>query len=266
MTKTLGLNVVVIFLALSITTAFAQQKPDPRVTDLIQAGKIRVGLFPPQYIKDSKTSELRSVWVEVARALAGRIGVELIMLERPTPPAAVECLKTDECDLIFLPFDARAADAGDFSFPFIQLEYTLLVPAGSSIRAIPDADRPGVHIAAVRNHSSTMTLSRILRQAELVYADTPDPTFDLLRSGRADAMASTRNALLEFSDKLPGSRVLEDYYGANLNRVVVPKGRAEWLTYVNEFVEKIKASGLVQRAIDRVGPRGIAVAPPGNSN
>ena len=266
MTKTFGLNFVVICLALSIATAVAQQKPEPRVADLIQAGEIRVGLFPPQYIKDPKTSKLRSVWMEVARALAGRIGVELITLERPTPLAAVECLKTDECDVIFLPFDARAENEGNFSFPFIQLEYTLLVPAGSPIRAIPDADRPGVHIAAVRNHSSTMTLNRILKQAELVYADTPDPTFDLLRSGHADAMASTRNALLEFSNKLPGSRVLEDYYGANLNRVVVPKGRPEWLAYVNEFVEEAKASGLIQKAIDRVGPRGITVAPLGNSN
>ena len=266
MTKTLGLNIVVIIFALGTATAVAQQKPDPRVADLIQAGKIRVGLFPPQYIKDSKTVELRSVWVEVARALAERIGVELITLERPTPPAAVECLNGDECDVIFLPLDARAANVGNFSFPFIQLEYTLLVPAGSPISAIPDADRPGVHIAAVRNHSSTMTLSRILKQAELVYADTPDPAFDLLRSGRADVMASTRNALLEFSNKLPGSRVLEDYYGANLNRVVVPKGRAEWLAYVNEFVEETKASGLIQKAIDSVGPRGITVAPPGNSN
>ena len=266
MTKTLGLNIVVIIFALGTATAVAQQKPDPRVADLVHAGKIRVGLFPPQYIKDSKTVELRSVWVEVARALAGRIGVELITLERPTPPAAVECLNGDECDVIFLPLDARAANVGNFSFPFIQLEYTLLVPAGSPISAIPDADRPGVHIAAVRNHSSTMTLSRILKQAELVYADTPDPAFDLLRSGRADVMASTRNALLEFSNKLPGSRVLEDYYGANLNRVVVPKGRAEWLAYVNEFVEETKASGLIQKAIDSVGPRWITVAPPGNSN
>ena len=266
MTKTLGLNIVVIIFALGTATAVAQQKPDPRVADLVHAGKIRVGLFPPQYIKDSKTVELRSVWVEVARALAGRIGVELITLERPTPPAAVECLNGDECDVIFLPLDARAANVGNFSFPFIQLEYTLLVPIESPIRAVPDADRPGVHIAAVRDHSSTMTLSRILKQAELVYADTPDPAFDLLRSGRADVMASTRNALLEFSNKLPGSRVLEDYYGANLNRVVVPKGRAEWLAYVNEFVEETKASGLIQKAIDSVGPRGITVAPPGNSN
>jgi polar amino acid transport system substrate-binding protein len=260
------LALVVIFLGLSTTTICAQQKSDARVIDLIQAGKMRVGLFPPQYVKDSTTGQLRSVWVEVARGLAARIGVELVMLERSTPPAAIECLKAGECDVIFLPLDDRAANAGNFSSPFIQLEYTLLVPPGSTIHAIPDVDRPGVHIAVVRNHASTIALSRILKQAELVYAETPAPTFDLLRNGRAEVMASTRNALLEFSDRLPGSRVLEDHYGADPNRVVVPKGRTERLTYVNEFVEEAKASGFIQSAIDRVGPRGIKVAPPGNSN
>jgi len=93
----------------------------------------------------------------------------------------------------------------------IQLEYTLLLPAGSSIRTIADADREGVHIAAVRNHHSAIALSRILYQAEMVFADTPDPTFDLLRSGRAGLMASTRYALLKFSHRLPGSRLLKGH-------------------------------------------------------
>jgi hypothetical protein len=33
-----------------------------------------------------------------------------------------------------------------------------------------------------------------------------------------------------------------------------------------DFIEEAKASGFVQKAIDRVGPRGSTVAPPGNSN
>ncbi len=259
-----ALALVLIALTASMGSAFAQQTPDARVADLVKSGKLRVGLFPPQYIKEPATGALKSVLVETARALAARIGVELVLLERPTPPKVVECLKAGECDVVFLAFDERAANVGDFSSPFIQFEYTLLVPAGSPIRTIPDADRVGVRIAAVRNHASTVTLSRILKQAEVVYAETPDPTFDLLRTGHADVMASTRNALLEFSDKLPGSRVLEDHYGVNLNRVVVPKGRTEWLAYVNDFVEEAKASGLIQKAIDRAGPPGITVAPPGN--
>ena len=119
------------------TIANAQQVPDPRVADLVKAGKVRVGLFPPQYIKDSATGELKSVWVEIARALAARIGVQVVLLEHPTPPKVIECLKAGACDVIFLPFDARAANDGDFSSPFIQIEYTLLVPLAPRSVASP---------------------------------------------------------------------------------------------------------------------------------
>jgi polar amino acid transport system substrate-binding protein len=78
-------------------------------------------------------------------------------------------------------------------------------------------------------------------------------------------MASARPTLLEYSTQLPGTRVLEDRYGANINRMVVPKGKAGWLAYVSEFVEEAKASGLVQKAIDRAGPPGVTLAPPGNN-
>jgi polar amino acid transport system substrate-binding protein len=94
---------------------------------------------------------------------------------------------------------------------------------------------------------------------------TPDPTFDLLRAGQAGAMASARPTLLDYSDKLSGSRVLVDRYGANINRMVVPKGKAGWLAYISEFVEEAKASGLVQKAIDRAEERGVTVSAPGDS-
>jgi polar amino acid transport system substrate-binding protein len=260
----LRISLIVSALLASIGTADAQQVPDPRVADLVQAGKLRVGLFSTQYTKDPVTGELRSVRAEIARALAARIGVQAVLLEHRTPPEVVECLKAGACDAVFLPFDERAANVGDFSSPFIQSEYTMLVPASSSIRRIADADKPGIRIAAVRSHSSTMTLTSAMKQAEVILGENELAAFELLRSERADAFASTRQFLVRISTNLPGSRVLEDRYGANLNRVVVPKGHAGRLAYVNEFVEEAKASGLVQKAIDRDGTSAFRVAPPGD--
>ena len=257
---------VLLALIASAAAARAQQALDARVADIVRAGKLRFGLFPPQYVKDPATGDPKSAWVEVARALAGRIGVELVLLEHPTPPKAIECLKAGACDAIFLPRDDRAADVADFSAPYMQFEYTLLVPAGSSIRRFSDVDRGGLRIAAVRNHASTNALVPLLKQAQLVYADTPDPTFTLLRDRQADAMASVRGTLLDYSAQLPGSRVLEDHYGANINRIAIAKGNTGRLAYVNEFIEDAKASGLVQRAIDRAGPAGARVAPAGDPN
>ena len=257
---------MMVALLATVATADAQQSGDPRVADLVRAGKLRVALFLPQYTKNPATGELRGnvVYMEVARALAARLGVEVQLVGYPTPPAVVECLKAGACDVAFLGINpSRAAEVG-FTPPLVLLPFTYLVPAGSSIRSVADADRPGVRIAVVRHHESTLALSRILKQANLVYAEAPDATFDLLRTGHADAMASTRSGLLEYSTKLLGSRVLEDDYGANLLAMAVPKHQAGRLAYFSEFIEEAKASGLVQRAIERAGRPGIRVAPPGN--
>jgi hypothetical protein len=54
-------------------------------------------------------------------------------------------------------------------------------------RASSTPDQPGVRIAVVRNHASTLPLSRILKHAEPISAELQDAAFDLLRTGHADA-------------------------------------------------------------------------------
>jgi polar amino acid transport system substrate-binding protein len=54
--------------------------------------------------------------------------------------------------------------------------------------------------------------------------------------------------------------VLEDRYGVNFLTIAVAKSDAGRLAYFNEFIADAKASGLVQRAIDRAGWRGVQVA------
>ncbi len=105
--------------------------------------------------------------------------------------------------------------------------FTYLVPAGSSIRSVADADRPGVRVAVVSNHESTLALGRVTKHAEPVEAESPDATFDLLRAGHVDAFAAALPMLLAYSMKLPGSRVVEECYGANLLAIAVSKTRLD---------------------------------------
>jgi ABC-type amino acid transport substrate-binding protein len=80
--------------------SYAQQLPDPRVADLVQTGELRagVGVVAPHWAaKDPATGELRGVAVDIARALAKRLGVELVMVEYPSPPSVLDGLKTGGC-------------------------------------------------------------------------------------------------------------------------------------------------------------------------
>ena len=83
--------------------------------------------------------------------------------------------------------------------------------------------------------------------------------FTMLTPLQADALAQARPVLLEYSTALPGSRVLQDSYGAYLLAMAVAKGQSGRLGYITEFIEEGKASELVQRAIDHAGLRGVQV-------
>lgn len=239
---------------------------DPRAADLVQAGKIRAALFLPQYAKDPATGELRGlgmgfVALELTRAIATRLDVEMIVIENPTPPKAVECIKTGAGDIGFLGIEPSRAAQIDFSPPVVQFDFSVLLPGGASIHSIADIDRPGIRIAVVRNHASTMALGHIVKHAELIGSDLPDDAFGLLRAGSVDALAAPRDQLIEWSAQLPDSRVIEQGYGTNSVGIAVTKGSPGRLAYISEFVEDAKASGLIARIIERGGLRGFRVAP-----
>jgi len=243
-----------------------QQVSDPRVTDLVQAGKMRVGLglVPTFATKDSTTRELRGVAMELARALAARIGVDLLPVTYPSPPSVLEGLKTGAWDLAFIGIDPARAALVDFSPPYLQVDSTYVVPAGSSIGNVADADHPGVRIAVTRNSVEDFALTRKLKHAEVVRVDTIGAGFDVMHAGTVAVLAVPRPTALQFAARLPGSRVLADRFHAVFHGIAVPKGQAERLAYVSTFIEEAKASGVVQRAVEHAGLRGVQVAPAGN--
>jgi len=263
LTLVLGIGAEVV----GVQLLYAQKAPDPRVADLVKAGKLRVGLglgTAVLAIKDPATGEVRGPALDLGRALAARIGIELQPVEYPRPGAVLEGVRTNAWDVAFLAFDPDRATGADFSPPYMKADFTYLVRAGSSIRSVADVDQPGVRIAVPRGDAGDLYLSRILKQAQLVRADTLEATLDLVRTGRADARAAPRPVLIDESLRLPGSRVLEDRFAFNFWAAIVPKGHAGRLAYVSEFIEEAKASGLVKQIIERNGLRGVQVAPAGN--
>jgi polar amino acid transport system substrate-binding protein len=257
----------VLFLVLAQffgATCEAQQFSDPRVSDLVQAGRLRVAIGlgnRVSAIKDPVTGELHGVAFDLAHALAARIGIELQTVEYPRPGLVLDGVRMNAWDVTFLVIDPERSAEADFSPPYMQSDFTYLVPAGSPIRNVEDADQPGIRIGVPRGDAVDLRLGRILKQAVLMRVDNQAAGADLLRTGQANAYAAPRPALQALSAELPGSHVLDDAFAVISYAALVPKGNAGRLAFVSEFIEASKASGLVRQVIDRAGLGGIEVAP-----
>lgn len=244
------------------------QTADPRVADLVEAGKLRVGIGVGNHasaVKDTATGKLRGVATDLAQSLAARIGVRLQIVEYPRPGAVLDGARTGAWDATFLVIDpARTAEA-DPTPAYMESDFTYLVPAGSSILRVGDVDRSGISVAVSHGDAVDLRLSRILRRAELVRADSQATGVALLRSGQVNAYAAPRSSLMALSGEVPGSHVLDDGFASIAWAGFVPKGHAERLAFVSEFIEAAKASGLVRQFIARENLHGIKVAPIGKT-
>jgi polar amino acid transport system substrate-binding protein len=233
---------------------------DPRITDIARSGALRLALFPSFFYREDPSGEPHGVGIEIARALADRIGVALQATEYPSPPKVVEALAAGAADVALLGIDPVRGREVDFSPPLLVAEFTYLVPENSAAQTIADADRPCVRIALVRHHAMDTALRGKLSHAQPVYAETPDAAFEMFRQSHAEVLAGIRPGLLMYAGKMPGTRVLDDQYGRNVIALAVKKGEAARLSFVNNFAMQARADGTVTRAIESAGLRGVAQA------
>jgi polar amino acid transport system substrate-binding protein len=256
-----AISVAVLMSSLS---ASAQSfEADSDVAELARQSAIRIGVFPSfQYARDSASGQPRGLAIGIAQALAARLGIaNVVTVEHPTPPQVIACVKGGGCDFGFMLIDPARATEIDFSPPFVRSDFTYLLPAGSPIRSAAEVDHPGVRVAVVRGHASTLAWQRLAKQAIPVFVDSYESAVEIMRSGNADAFASIREMLLQYSSQLPGSRVLADSYQTNLAGVAVAKGKPARLAFVRETLDDMKRSGALQQIIREAGLRDVEIVP-----
>jgi polar amino acid transport system substrate-binding protein len=150
----------------------------------------------------------------------------------------------------------------DFAPPHLKVDHGYLVAGDRAITTMAELDRPGVRVALVTSSASDLALSRLLRYATVMRGRDLAALIDLVLMGEADVIVAQKTNLHDIAPRLPGSRVLDGRPGSEEQAMAVPKGRAEaGLAYVRQFVQEAKREGLVQKAADRVGLKGVAVAP-----
>jgi polar amino acid transport system substrate-binding protein len=231
---------------------------------LAPTGTLRVGLqlgSPHNVIRDSTTGEMKGVAFDLGKELAGRIGVPFEPVMYPSVGALLEAGKSGAWDVAFVGFSPERAKEWDFTGLHLQIEFGYLVPAGSSISEMADVDRVGVRVAVQEKSQPEAFISRALKNATLVRGSSLAATLDMLTSGNADVIFSIKPSLFEASSRLPGSRVLDGRLGVDPHAMVMPRGRGLGAAYAREFIERAKAEGSVNAAIERVGMRGAIVAP-----
>jgi polar amino acid transport system substrate-binding protein len=205
----------------------------------------------------------RGVAVDLGHALAKKIGKPVQFVEYLASGAITGDADKGVWDVTFMPVDAERAKRVSFGAAYHVLTSTYLVMPGAPVKTIADTGKPGIRIAIVDGTATSRAARATSKDATFIVIKGVDDGIALLKEGKADAIALSRESLTGLLDKLPGSRILDGGFLNSFTAAAVPNGKPEALAYVSAFVEEQKASGAVRKSFDEIGLRNSVVAPAG---
>jgi polar amino acid transport system substrate-binding protein len=252
--------------ALTAPLAAAPARATPEVAAaLAPSGTLRVAINygnPVLAQRDPAGGPPRGVSPMLAAEIARRLNLPLVHVPFDAAGRVTDALRENAWDLCFLAIDPQRAQGILFTAPYVVIEGAYLVPADSPLRANEEVDRPGIRVAVGRGSAYDLYLTRTLRHAEIRRAPTSPASLELFRAERLEVAANVRQPLLAYARANPDTRVLPGRFMAIEQAVGIPQGREAALPWLRAFVEEMKASGFVARALAETGQADATVAPP----
>ncbi len=220
---------------------------------------------PAQAVQDRGTGAVRGVAADLAHELARRRGVPVEIKPVADPQAVIDAVAAGNADIGFVAYAPSRTGTVEFSQTYMHVQQSFLVPEASPILAIGEIDRSGRKIAGSRNDSITLYMKRKFVHATLLEID-PDPAAirRLFAAGAIDAFGANRQRVTNLMRDIPGLRLLPGSLFGVPQTIVVGKGKAETLEAINRFLDEMRASGFIARAIAASGIVGIEEAPGGS--
>jgi polar amino acid transport system substrate-binding protein len=220
---------------------------------------------PAQAVQDRNTGAIRGVAADLARELAKRLGVPVEIKPVASPQNVIDAVAGSSADIGFVAYAPSRTGTVEFSQTYMNVQQSFLVLDASPIRAIADIDRAGQKIAGSRNDSITLYMKGKVKQAAVIEIDpSPAEIKRLFAAKEIDAFGANRQRLTTLMKEIPGVRLLPGSLFGVPQTIVVGKGKADALTAINRFLDEMRASNFIARAIEASGIVGIEVAPGGS--
>jgi polar amino acid transport system substrate-binding protein len=243
-----------VLLAGLSTVAFRQTSPAPEIAP---GGKLRVGMIA--------ITVLGGVAEPVARFIGQKLGAAVEPVMYPNPEAYLQSFGKGEWDIAIGPRVLAPEDKADSTADLWVISLVYVAAPGKEFPDIGSVDKAGVKIGTIRGAPSDRVLTREIKAAEVVRIPL-SPTIaadaaELLRSGKADVFGADSGVGYPAAEALPGAKVVPGAFAVVRVAAALPKGRsAAAQAALAALVEEAKQSGVVQKAIDAKGLKGVNVA------
>lgn len=202
------------------------------------------------------------VSVDLARAFAERLGVEVELVVFDAAGKSVEAVTSEVADIGFFAIDPLRGEGIAFTAPYVLIEGAYLVRQDSPLQSNDEVDRTGTTVTVGKGSAYDLYLTRELKAAQIVRAPTSPTVVDVFVKNGHDVAAGVRQQLEADAARLGGLRLLPARFMVIEQAMGLPKGRGNAAAEaLRSFVEEMKQNGFVADALERHRIKGASVAP-----
>jgi polar amino acid transport system substrate-binding protein len=252
---------------LAACSSMSEKSPAAARSDLAPGGTLRAAINVGNAVLAARPAapggEPTGISVDLARELGRRLGVPVQLIVFDSAGKVVEAGKSGGWDIAFVALDpARAAEIAQ-SPPYVQIEGAYLVRLDSPLTSNDEVDRKGHRVVVAQNSAYDLYLTRNLKQADLVRTPTSATVVDVFLKDNYEVAAGVKQHLENEARRVSGVRLLPGRFMVINQAMASQRGKEAGARYVREFIEEMKASGFVAKAIERHKQPSAIVAPLG---
>ena len=253
--KTLGLLAILALVAALLSgcgqapaATSDTAKKTSRIEDIKKAGKLvlATGNYRPFEYHDEETNKIVGYDIDVAEAIAKKIGVPLEVREMQFT-SLIPSVQNGQADLVIAAMyitDARK-EVVDFADPYMDTGMVLVVRSENN--DIKSTDDLNGKVVGVKTGATSEKVANELKEKGAAitiksYKETVDYLLDL-ENGRLDAAVNDLLNQLEYNKAHPGVKVVGDTFTKSSLGIAVKKGDQELLTVINSVLTEMKQNG-----------------------
>lgn len=204
----------------------------------------------------------QGVSVDMAAQLAQTLQVECQLVVVNNAREAVQALEQNQVDLGFLAVDPSRAQHIAFTPAYLLIEGCYMVKQDSPITDMSQVDQVGHQVVVGLGSAYDLFLSRHLHHAALVRAESSKAVVETFSQGGHAVAAGVKHQLETDAATRGGLRLLPGAFMSIQQAMACPKSRGPLAQqFLERFVNQLKQSGFVQRAMQTHGVSGASLAP-----
>ena len=218
----------------------------------VTAGKLTMftnAAFPP-YEMTTDSGDFEGIDVEVAGAIAEKLGLEL-QVDDMDFDAALLAAQNGKSDIVMagVTVTDERQKVMDFSDTYAEGIQSIIVPEDSDIASADDLT--GKAIGTQRGTTGYIYCTDDFGEDNVIAYDDGLTAVQALNNGQVDAVVIDNAPAKSFVEANPGLKILDTAYAQEDYAIGVAKGNTALLDAINSALEELQADGTLQAIVDK---------------